>query len=70
MTYYVIRWKGKADEDWHYSLSHSSRSSLKEMRRWLPKDLGYFYDDITIEVIEVTERVMETYQGSQTRGRP
>lgn len=70
MTYYCIRWKGKADRDWHYSLSHNSRSSLEEMRKWLPNDIGYFYNDITIEVIKVTEEVIETHQGSQSRGKP
>lgn len=66
-TYYITRWKGQDPKDeWHTS-SMGRKLTEAQAREQLTNDIGYFYRDIEIQVVRVTEEVMEIHHGSQPR---
>jgi hypothetical protein len=68
--YYIIRWKGPHDKDWHISWSHDSKMNITAARKRLADDIGYFYDDIEIQLVRVAEKVVSVRKGSNPKAQP
>jgi hypothetical protein len=65
MTYYLVRWK-HPDGRWITS-TMGDRVDLAYAKEQLKRDIDYFYTDIEIELVAITEEVVSTHKGSQPR---
>lgn len=65
MSYFLTRWKHK-EKGWLTS-TMENKPTKEQAEKQLKQDVNYFYDDIQIELVEVTERVIQTVRGSNQR---
>lgn len=65
--HWIVRWH-HPDGRWLVT-TLGAKPTEADARAQLRDDIGYFYDDIEIHLIEVTETVVETVWGSNKRGK-
>jgi hypothetical protein len=65
--YYYTRWKAAKSENWYKSTTFSDEPTYEQAKEQLQNDMTYFYDDVVIELVKVTETVEVTTKGTQKR---
>jgi hypothetical protein len=65
--YYVSRWK-HPDKGWLKS-TMQKQPTLEQAQRQYDQDRNYFYDDVEIQLVKVTEEIVATGAGLSRRGR-
>lgn len=64
MTYYKVKWREPQTGRWIESWGPLNEV---EARKYLAKDIDYFYSDIQIQLVKINEEVIETHQGTSKR---
>lgn len=67
MSHFIVRWKAKSEDVWHNSASWRGPMTREQAEEVLARDKAYFYSDVEIELVEVTEAVVIKTNGSQNR---
>lgn len=67
MSHFIVRWK-HPNQGWITS-TMPDRPTKEGATEQLARDVVYFYNDIEIQLVEVTETVIETRRGSSERGK-
>lgn len=64
--YYIVRWYDNQKKVW-YKSTMQDYPTAEQAEEQLKADRAYFYNDIQIELVEVTERVMQVVPGNNKR---
>lgn len=67
--YYTVRWKDPRDGVWHDSCLNSE-NTLARAEEQLKRDKAYFYSDIQIVLVKISEVVEQTVYGVNQRPKP
>lgn len=65
-TYFIVRWLNPRNGKLQTS-TMQDRPTREEAEEQFQRDVGYFYDDVGIEFVEVTETVTKTGRGTHPR---
>lgn len=63
--YYIVEWQ-HSEKGWMKS-TLGPKPTKEEAEEQLKRDIGYFYNNIEIRLVKVTEEVVKTVKGSQER---
>lgn len=64
--HHIVQWRPPGGGDWIRS-TLEDRPTEEQARRQLASDVGYFYSDIEVRLVRVTEEVVEEHHGSNER---
>ena len=62
--YYIVRWK-HPEKGW--ITSTFNKASKEQAEAQMERDVNYFYSDIPVQLVKVTERVITEMRGLQDR---
>ena len=64
--HYITRWRAPNNP---YRGTSERSSTMEAAEKQLKDDIDYFYDNIEIQLVEVTEKVIKTAKGSHPKER-